>query len=155
MLIVLLACAGGGGGKIGSCTVDLDADAAEATVDGEAWAADGATFTWAGESLQINTTGADWLSIVAQTTGEGETLQAAVDAGNFPISVTVVEGADGGFATWYPESGSSLTTREAAGGTLEIVSADADLVEACFAFEVGADGETLGFEDGQLAAIPN
>ena len=73
----------------------------------------------------------------------------------FPISVTLLEGADGGFATWYPESGSSLTTREAAGGTMEIASANADTVEACFSFEVGADGDTLTVADGALSAIPN
>ncbi|MFZ5477873.1 MAG: hypothetical protein ACOZNI_13950 [Myxococcota bacterium] len=146
-LLLLLACEPGASG---GCSVDQEAGTAAALVDGEDWTGPGATWLWQGESLQINTVGAGdwWLSLVAQTTRDGDTLAAAVDAGAFPVDVSLT---DGGWATFYPPSGASYSSREGS-GELVVAEVDGDTLRACFSFEAVSDGETVTVEAGTVDA---
>jgi hypothetical protein len=134
-----------------ACAVDAAPGTASATVDGEPWTGGGATWQWAGESLQLNTVGAGswWTSLVAQTTTEGATLRAAVDAGAFPITVSLV---DGGWATFYPDSGRSFSSQDG-DGELVLTEASPNVL-GCFWFEAFADAATVTVEEGTIDAEP-
>ena len=151
LIAVLVGCADPIGEDDG-CAVGVEPGAAAATVDGEPWTGGGATWLWAGESLQLNTVGSGswWMSMVAQTTGDGTTLKAAVDAGVFPITVSLTEG---GWATFYPDSGSSFSSEEG-GGELVLVEATPTTVRGCFWFEAASDADTVSVEAGELDAEP-
>ncbi len=150
-LAALVGC-DGGSGTAGTCKPDADAGTAVATLDGAAWSTT-ATWTWSGESLQINAAPADgWsFSLVGQVTETGETVKAEADAGAFPITVPL--GQTGGWVTGFPAAGGdSYHTKNAAGGTLT-VTAIGDALEGCFDFVAGTDGgDTVAIEDGSLQA---
>lgn len=157
-MVVLLLLAGCGSTGVKSCdaAVDLGEGSVAALVDGEAWTASGGTWRWAGESLQVNTVGAGswWLSLVAQTTPDGASVRAAVDAGELPVTVTLRAGADGGWATFYPDQGASYTTENADGGELEVVSVEGDSLRACFSFQAGSEeGGTVAVENGTMNVL--
>lgn len=143
----LLACAD----KAGSCGAEaLAAGSAEAGVGGAAWSNDAVTWTWAGSSLQVNSTASEgWLlSLVAQTDLDGQDLETAA-AGELPIEVDLM---DGGFAVMYPDTGDSYASNKGAGGTLEITAID-DVVQGCFSFEAAtAGGEALSVSAGAFHA---
>jgi hypothetical protein len=151
LLVLLLACTSDGGSKATNCTVDAAEGTAVATVDGEAWEGGGATWVWAGDSLQVNTVGAGswWMSLVAQTTADGDTVKAAVDSGALPATIDL--GGDGGWATLYPADGASYSSRNGS-GELVIIEADDASVQACFTFEAAGDGDPVVVEDGSLDA---
>ena len=146
----LLGCADEAATDEGGCAVDAAPGTASATVDGEDWTGGGATWQWAGESLQLNTVGAGswWMSLVAQTTTDGATLKAAVDAGAFPLTISLV---DGGWATFYPDSGGSLSS-QSGDGELVLTDASATSLRGCFWFEASADAATVTVEDGAIDA---
>lgn len=136
----------------GACPA-VDAGTAQATIDGEAWTGSGATWAWAGDSLQLNLdrTG-DWsMSVVLQTTTGGATLLDAVDAGTFPIEVSLKSG-EGGFATVYPAEGASFTTNDADGGALTVAAVDGDALSACFDFAAAGDDGEVTVADAALLA---
>ena len=151
MLLALLLACSSDGSKAANCSVDAAAGTAAAVVGGEEWEGGGATWVWAGESLQVNTVGAGswWLSLVAQATTDGETVKAAVDAGALPATVDL--GGDGGWATLYPADGASYSSRNGS-GELVIVEADDTSVHACFTFEATGDGAPVVVEEGSLDA---
>jgi hypothetical protein len=149
ILTALLACTPKDGET--SCVVEDEAGAASAVVNGGDWTGGDATWMRQGStSAQINTAnaGAGWLSIVAQTTTEGEDVLVAIDAGAFPVTVSLV---DGGWATFYPSSGASFSSKEGAG---ELVIAD--VVEgglmACFTFTASGDDGTVEVDAGTIHA---
>jgi hypothetical protein len=147
---VLVGC-DGGSGTSGTCKPDVDAGTAVATLDGADWSTT-ATWTWSGESLQINAAPADgWnFSLVGQLTETGETVKAAADAGAFPITVPL--GQTGGWVTVFPTAGGSYHTKNAAGGILT-VTAIGDELAGCFDFVAGTDGgDTVAVEDGSIQA---
>lgn len=150
-LAVLVGCDGGSG--TGTCAPDADAGTAVATLDGAAWATT-ATWTWSGESLQINAAPADgWnFSLVGQLTDTGATVKAQADAGAFPFIVPL--GQTGGWVTVFPTDGDSYHTKNAAGGTLTVTGVD-EALAGCFAFSAGTDaGDTVELADGVLQAAP-
>lgn len=111
------------------CAPALPAGGLSADVAGAPFDADDATWRLAGAAIQLNASGADGssMSVVLQTTTDG------ADAGDAaaPFSVDLGD-AGGGFATYYPASGDSLTTGAAGGsGTFEVVTFG-DTVAACF-----------------------
>ena len=136
---------------------DLDASQALATLDGEAWEGGGTTWLMAGSSLQINTTrSSGWtLSLIAQHTADGTTLDEALAAGDFPIEVTLLTGEEGGWATMLPEEGLSFTTKETAGGSLTLSEQDDVHLRGCFAFEVAGDDGAFLVEEGTFDAVPS
>jgi hypothetical protein len=153
-LLLLAACSSGGGSPTCTAADDLDAGAALATVDGAAWAST-ATWLWQRESLQVNAAPAGgWsFTFVSQTTADGETAKAAVDAGDFPIELSLPVGGEGGWVLAYPTDGDSYSTENGEGGTLTITALDGDALYACFAFDAATDsGDTVTVTDGALNA---
>jgi hypothetical protein len=152
-VLVLLAACQPNGGK-GTCDVgDVATGQAVATVDGADWTGTGATWRLAGSSLQINTVASDgWmLSLVAQATPDGTTASDALDAGEFPIDVTLKDGADGGWVLFYPDEGSSYGTQDTDGGTFTISGREGDDLLACFSFSAASgDGGTVTVEGGTM-----
>lgn len=156
LVLPLAACAGGPSGTPATCDVpaDLDAGAATAVLDGTAWES---TATWVaqGESVQVNAAPADgWhVTLVARTTDDGETVKAALDAGAFPVVVTLSDDG-GGFATVYPADGDSYAS-DGGGGTLSITAFDGDVLDACFSFDAASDGgDPLPVTEGAVRASP-
>ena len=126
---------------------------AEARVDGEAWLVEGANWMEAGSNVQIMipTSGGWGITLVAQSTLSGESLSEALEAGVFPIEVSL--GSEGGgFATVYPEEGLSYTSKSGSGGELVIHGAD-EALEACFSFEaVSTDTVAIQVTGGSVRA---
>lgn len=154
-LLLLAACAADAGPDATCTDADGLADGAvSATFDGAAWEST-ATWLWQGDGAQVNVATADgWrLTLVAQTTADGETVLAAVEGGAFPVEVPLEEGG-GGWALAYPDDGDSYSTDEA-GGTLTVTALDGDVLAACFAFEAArAGGASVAVEAGALRALP-
>lgn len=123
-----------------------------ATIDAADWSGS-ASFLWAGESLQLNTenAGAGWITMVAQGSSTGNSVQVDADAQAFPITVSLVS-SGGGFATYYPASGNSFSTNNAAGGSLSISNLDESTAEGCFRFEAAGDDGTVTVEEGSFVA---
>lgn len=154
LLLPLLACDGASGSD-GACTPDpaLASGTAAATLDGAAWTTS-ATWLWQGESVQINADPADgWrFSLVGQLTDAGDTVQAAADAGAFPITVPL--GTSGGWVTVFPTEGGdgSYHTKNAAGGTLTITEVGDELA-GCFDFSAGTEaGDAVELTSGSVRA---
>ncbi len=126
---------------------------AEARVDGEEWSVGGATWMEAGSSVQLTipTSGGWGITLVAQTTLAGDSLSEALDAGTFPIEISL--GSEGGgFATIYPEEGLSYSSRTGSGGELVIHEVD-EALEACFSFEaLSTGGEAIDVSGGRVRA---
>lgn len=152
LLLLLSAC---GPKATGSCPTD-PVDGISATVDGAAWSASEVTWSLTGESVHLVSTSEDagWLSVVAQTTADGTTVAAALDAGAFPIEVTLQSGLEGGFATWYSADNDASATTEGGGGTLTLSAEDDAGLTGCIAFTAGPDGGSVDFQDGQFTATP-
>jgi len=147
VLVSSVSCQGG------DCSVDLVEGAAEALVDGSDWMSEGATFMWAGSSLQINIPGnAGWMfTLTGRKTQTGMAVLDAADVQDFPILVDLT--GQGGFAVAYPAEGSSsYSTTQNGSGSLEITEADSGL-RACFSF-VGVNdaGQALEVDGGQVFA---
>jgi hypothetical protein len=111
-LLLLSACAD----DDAPCAPDLAEGTLEGTLDDAALTASDAAWRWAGSSLQANASGAVTVSVVLQTTTDGEPVTEAVA----PFTVDLgPEG--GGWVVVYPEAGSSLTTQSGS-GSFEIVA---------------------------------
>jgi hypothetical protein len=130
-----------------ACAPELPAGEAAATVDGADFTSSDATWQFAGAAVQLNASGADGaaLSFVLQTTSTGESLDVAVA----PFSVDLSD-AGGGWITYYPDTGDSLTT-QAGSGTLEVVAFE-DTLSACFSGVLGDDAGTALDLAGELVA---
>jgi hypothetical protein len=154
----LLTLAAGCGSAAGSssCGAEaIDPGVIEATVDGESWEGGAATWMLAGASLQINSASAGgwWLSAVAQTTVDGAGVGDALAAGDLPAEVDLPESGAGGWATFYPDSGDSYSTKLAAGGTLTLVKQDGADLLGCFAFvAANGAGDEVTVESGRFRA---
>lgn len=151
--LALSACAEAGN----ACGNDeLDAGGVAGTLDGADWTAADATWIASGSSVQIVTAdaGAGRVTLVAQTTTDGEDLAAALDAGAFPVEVTLKSGAEGGFATFYPSTGSdSYATGNADGGRLVLTALQEDELFGCFGFTAATeDGDALTLDGGAFRA---
>lgn len=137
----------------GHCDPGVPSGTIEANVGGTAWSSS-ATWQMAGSSLQITAApAAGWfMSFVAQQTTDGETVGDAFDAGgNFAVELQT--GAEGGFATLYPSSGTSYPS-DPIGGLLRILDHDDQNVTACFAFTgTNGDGAQVDVKGGSLHAI--
>jgi hypothetical protein len=120
---------------------DHDSGQVTATLDGDGWEATDGEWAWQGSSLQVNTSRFDgWnLTIVAQTTLDGATVQDAVDAAVFPIEVRLRAGTNGGWAIFYPQAGDSYSTTTAEGGTMFLTAHDGGDLLGCFEFEAATD----------------
>jgi hypothetical protein len=151
LLPLLTACAD----AAGTCPIGDLAGEATATVDGAPWSGPSAQWSFAGSSIQLMTAAGDgWrLSIVAQSTEDGQPLNTALDA--LPVTISLGDGADGGWALLYPESGgSSYKTSPDAPGTLSInsVNGDGDTLSACFSFTATGDDGSVTLSDGAIVA---
>lgn len=151
-VLLLAACTGKADGTCSSDPVD----GAVATVDGAAWSAASVTWLPTGDSVHIISAdeGSGWFSIVAQLTTEGDAVATAVDAGSFPIEVTLKTGLEGGFVTWYSADGESAATTEGGEGTLTLSGSDDAGLSGCLAFTAGPDGGDVELTDGQFTAVP-
>jgi len=113
----------------------------EGVVNGADWSTT-ATWAWSGSSLDITSDSADgWrLSIVAQSTTGGGGVQDAVNDAAFPVDVTLVSGAEGGWALMYPDVGSgSFSTNQTDGGQLTLSGLDGEALWGCLSF-IASDG---------------
>lgn len=131
---------------------DLPVGDATATVNGEDWESSGATWRWAGSSLQIGMPeSSGWaFTLVAMRELEGETVSDAMDAAAFPVEVTLGDG-DSGFATVYPAEGSSMTTSDPT-GLLEIRGIEGDSIFACFEFPAMSSTNSVEVQKGEVHA---
>ncbi|MSP56585.1 MAG: hypothetical protein EXR69_13450 [Myxococcales bacterium] len=155
-LLLLAACTGPGPSEAG-CDATVESGAIEATVDGEDWEGGAATWLLAGSGLQFNSVsdGGWWLSAVAQETTTGATLADVLAAGDWPAQVDLPpEGGAGGWATFYPESGDSFSTKRSTGGRLTVsAAADGTDLLGCFDFTAANErGAEVTVEAGQLRA---
>ena len=88
------------------------------------------------------------ITLVAQTTVDGQGVGTALDAG--PAEVSLTEGS-GNFAVVYPAEGGTSYTTNNGGGTAVLETTGSGL-NACFSFEAaGAEG-TVTVTAGQLTA---
>jgi hypothetical protein len=150
---LLSACSGGGSTAACADAESLAPGVVTADVDGAAWEST-ATWTWAGESLQIDTAPADgWsFTVVAQTTSSGDTLKAAADAGDFPVDV-VLEDDQGGWGRGHPTEGDPYITDAAAGGTFTLSGLDGADLFGCFGFVAATDaGDSVTVDAGAIRA---
>lgn len=131
-------------------------DGVTATVNGDPWTASGPTWSDSGGVVHLlnSDQGAGWFSVVAELTVEGVGLGDALDAGEFPIEVTLKTGDEGGFAIWYTEDGDSYATTQGGGGTLYLSALDGDQLTGCMSFTAGPSGGNVIFEDGRFTAGP-
>jgi hypothetical protein len=150
--IALAAC----GDKGDSGAIACEPGAAEAghlvgELDGAAYDAPEATWTWSGENLQINTaTHEGWHMTVVGKETDGGSVKAAADAGDYPIEVKLSD-AGGGFALAYPASGSTYTS-DAGGGSLVFTEIGAEAV-GCVSFEASDGSETVTLSGGAFRAV--
>lgn len=148
---------------LSACTVEstcnaeaLEPGEVEGTLDGAAWTASAATWIASGSSVQIVTAdaGQGRVTLVAQKTSAGDDLATALDAGVFPVEVALKSGLEGGFATFYPSTGSdSFATDNAEGGNLVLTALEGDELLGCFGFVAGSEaGDTLALDEGAFRA---
>lgn len=121
MMIVLLVMGCGSGARCDLSSVGPGEIAAE--IDGTPWRST-ATWTSAGESLQLNAEPADgwWISVVAQQTIDGRGLVEALS--DLPADVDLL---DGGWALLYTESDSDRSVS----GDLSLNQQDGDELLGC------------------------
>ncbi len=133
---------------------DLTVGTSTATVDGAAWDGGVTSANFAGDGLQLVTTGDGALrfTLVMQVDGTGRPMREALDAGEYPVEGVVFDGVDGAFATVFPASGSSYASAEGAPGTFSIEASDDVSVSGCFAFEAGRSDGKVAFTEGAFAA---
>ncbi len=131
---------------------DLPAGDATALVNDVDWETSGATWRWAGSSLQIGMpeSGGWAFTLVAMREVEGEAVSDAIEAEAFPVEVALGDG-ESGFATVYPAEGSSMTTSDPT-GIVEIQAIDGDSLFACFEFPAMSDTNNVEVQKGQVHA---
>lgn len=125
--------------------------AVTATVDGAAWAGSGATWSVAGDGVQLTTAEADgWrLTLVAAEDEEGQGVAAALVDGES----LVVPLGEGSFAALYPTGVAGSYATEAVGDGDAVLTRTGDVVAACFSFTASAaDGTTVDLSGGELVA---
>ena len=88
------------------------------------------------------------LSMIAQSDIEGRDLSSALEDGDFPISVNLL---DGGYGILYGEDG-SFVSNSGGGGTLEIHSVEDGTLTACFDFTAEGTSGTVDASGGVHAA---
>lgn len=139
--------------KAGSTCEDPGAGIS-ATVDGAPWSAAGVSWLASGESVQVLTTeeGAGRMTVVAQLTTDGAGVAEALEAGTFPIEVTLKTGTEGGFVTWYTPESDSMATTEGGEGTLTLAGLEEGRLWGCLSFTAGPDGAGVTVEDGSFSA---
>ena len=134
----------------------LDPGWIEARVGGRDWIGGTTTWTLAGSSLQINSVSAGgwFVSFVVQAASDGAPIADALDEGAFPIAIRLEPTGDGGWATMYPDTGSSFSTRLGEGGTMTVEAYDGAELQACFDFHaMSNDDDDLDVTRGQLRAV--
>ena len=140
------------------CSVnDVTPGTMGAEIDGVAWEAPATTWSYAGESVQVNSGTADgWrVSLVAQTDHDGNTIQSQIEGDHFPIHVTLQGGEGGGFLTLYADGSSeSFSSKNAAGGELELLRYEAgDTIVGCFNTDTATEaGDTATMSAASFSA---
>jgi len=137
---------------------DLRGGVMEATIDGEAWLTDLASWSETGSSLNINVdrTNGYTISLVVQTVMDGRNVLDLLDQEELPLEVMLGDGEDGGWAVVYVEGESgSYSTTEGAGGALTIAEREGDQLLGCVNFGAGSNaGETIELADGFFRVAP-
>ncbi len=117
---------------------DLLGGAYEGVLDGEAWAASDATWTYTGEQVLIGHTMADgvMMSMVVHTAIDSQPVVDLLDREELPFEVLLGEGEDGGWVTIYRDgSTSSFHTQNAAGGSVTFAELEGDQLLGCIQFD--------------------
>lgn len=148
-LILALPLLGACGGDVCDAS-DLGSGEASGTIDGTDWSSGGATWSVAGDSLQLTTTEGDgWrLTIVAGETAEGEaTADALVDGETVAVAL-----GDGSFVALYPTGVSgSYAANEAGDGDLQLTRTGDDIA-VCFSVTGTASDDSTVEGSGTLLA---
>lgn len=121
------------------------------TVDGEAWTGAGASWSVAGDGVQVTTAeGGGWrLTLVASADEEGQGVAAALVDGES----LVVPLGDESFAALYPTGVAGSYATQAAGDGEAVLTRTGDSVAACFSFTASAaDGTAVELTGGELVA---
>jgi hypothetical protein len=130
----------------------LASGALEGSADGAPWAANDATWSLAGSSVQIGHTMADGLmfSIVINAASDSQPVVDLIDREELPFEVVLREGEDGGWATVYRDGEtSSFHTGNAGGGVMSFAAKEGDELLGCISFEAATnDGDSMSFDDG-------
>lgn len=140
------------------CSVDnVTPGTMAADINDVAWEAPETTWMYTGTSVQVNTGTADgwWVSLVAQTDHDGNTIQSQIDGDLFPIHVTLQGGEGGGFLTLYADGSSdSYSSKNAGGGELELLRYEAgDTIVGCFNADTATDaGDTATLSAASFSA---
>jgi hypothetical protein len=125
-----------------------------AQVDGAAWQGGAATWGMAGSSLQLNSASAGdwWLSAVAQETVDGLDLEAAL--ASLPAEIELAPDGLTGWATFYPASGDSFSTKQASGGLLVLDAVEGGELTGCLSFTAAdASGVEVVVREGRFKAV--
>lgn len=137
---------------------DLRGGVMEATIDGQPWSTDAATWSETGSSLNVNVNRTDGytISMVLQSAIDTRNVLDMLDLDDLPIEVTLGEGEDGGWAVVYIEGESqSYATNNGAGGVLTIVERDGDQLLGCVHFGASTnDGVSMSLEEGFFRLAP-
>jgi hypothetical protein len=144
LLLTALACSDKSDTAALACEAgDPAAGSMEADLGGESWTTSGVVWSAAGANIQVvGPPSSGWnLTLVLQTADDGSSAAEGVAEGGLPLSFDLSEGAGGGFATLYPESGASYGMGASGVAALER-SEGSDLV-GCFAYEAERDGDTM------------
>jgi len=131
---------------------DLLGGTFEGVMDGEAWAAGDATWTYTGSQVLIGHSMVDgvMMSMVIHTAIDTQPVVDLLDREELPFEVLLGEGEDGGWVTVYRDgSTSSFHTQNAAGGSVIIAERDGDQLLGCIQFDAATnDGDGMSFEEG-------
>ncbi len=152
MGVVLIGCKDDATCEVGG----LGGDAAQATIDGSDWAANGGSWSVAGSAIQVSLESASGLTLTLRATSDdaGDGVADRVEAGDFPVVIDL-GGEDGHGGVMDLRNGleAYASNQEGGSGTLTISNVSgSDELSACFEFDAvrQRDGRIMEIREGQV-----
>lgn len=135
----------------GECAfaAEFDLGSIEGEIDGEPWTSSGASYHWtSGLDLDAPATGGWTLSLIAQTTTDGQALQEAVDGEAFPFDVSLAGASAGGWVLMYHAEDGTFNSQDAASGSIRFEENDGEGLWGCLSFSATNGVRTMEFSNG-------
>ena len=142
--LFVVACSPNGNAGDANCTIDGLTGLGTATMDGDTWSADSGSWNTTGSGIQIvlQFDQADRSMTVRGTRdGDGVDIVERIDAGEFPINVSL-SGEDGTGNVRDGRMNTSYASNEAS-GNMSILDVQGSIMTACFSFIAVSDDSTM------------
>ena len=127
-----------------NCSIDGLSGIASATMDGDAWQADGGTWNMTGSGIQINLRFEDVersMTVRGTRDGQGIDISDRIAADEFPINVSL-SGEDGTGGVLDNRFNVSYASNDAS-GSLSILDLKDSTLSACFSFVAVSDDSVM------------